>query len=261
MMTDPTITQKEIHADLPRFGYIFGGTSISAISRAMRNRLPSGKKYSYKKALHTATERYTQTNMIYTQLFINYLHSKDPFKLKFFDEAGIKIPNEYKRTYGFAPIGERCIEMIRYHESPNITLNVLAGMEGVKYANIVDGPADTVDFLRFWEEAARAGDFMTGRPVLEVGDIIVMDNCPTHHNLGGQVLSDFLEDLGMELVYTPTYSPDFNPVEFVFSKMRNEMSYRLREVVKENLKLSAYEALQAITASDMEGYYRCTSYI
>lgn len=262
VMSNPTITQKEILHTLEEFGDIFGGTSISAISNALRNRMPSGKEYSHKKCLTTAQERFTPNNMIYTQLFINYLHSKDPYKLKFFDEAGLKVPDGFKRSHGFAPVGERCIEIIRYHESPNITLNLLAGLDGIKYANFVDGSSDTIDFLQFWEEAARAGDVETGRPVLEVGDVIVMDNCPTHHHLGGQILNDFLhEELGIELVYTPTYSPDFNPVEFVFSKMRSEMRYNFADIVAENLKLSALEALQTVSASDMEGYYRATSYI
>ena len=261
VVANPTITQKEILSNLEQFGDVFGGTSISAISKALQSRMPSGKKYSHKKASRTAEERFSQTNMIYTQLFINYLHSKDPLKLKFFDEAGLKVPDGFKRSHGFAPVGERCVEIIRYHESPNITLNLLAGMEGVKYANIVDGAADTIDFLQFWGEAARAGDVLTGRPVLEVGDVIVLDNCPTHHHMGGEILSDFLEELGIELVYTPTYSPDFNPVEFVFSKMRSQMRYCFNNVVKENLKLSVYEALQTVSASDMEGYYRATSYI
>jgi len=65
----------------------------------------------------------------------------------------------------------------------------------------------------------------------------------------------------MELVCTPTYSPDFNPVEFVFSKMRAEMHYNFQNIVEENLKLSVFEALQTVSASDMEGYYLAPSYI
>ena len=59
--------------------------------------------------------------MAYTQMFIDYLHAKDPFKLKFFDECGLKLPFHGKRLYGHAPVGERCIELLRYHRSPNIT--------------------------------------------------------------------------------------------------------------------------------------------
>ena len=74
-------------------------------------------------------------------------------------------------------------------------------------------------------------------------------------------MESFLNDIGVELVYTPTYSPDFNPVEFVFSKMRTEMQYRLKNLVEFNLKVGAFEALESIDARDVKGFYRATGYI
>ena len=56
----------------------------------------------------------------------------------------------------------------------------MCGLAGVAYMNIIDGGADTLDFLEFFEQAAEAVNIY-GRPALEVGDIVVMDNCPTHH--------------------------------------------------------------------------------
>ena len=73
--------------------------SMSAVSRAIKNRLPSGQQYSRKKLTKVASERFTPDNLFYTQLFINYLSSKDPRRLKFFDEAGVKIPDVGTRTY------------------------------------------------------------------------------------------------------------------------------------------------------------------
>ena len=58
-----------------------------------------------------------------------------------------------------------------------------------------------------------------GRPCLEVGDIIVMDNLSSHHYEGGEILEEWLYEMGIELIYTPSYSPDLNPVEFCFSKV------------------------------------------
>ena len=116
--------------------------------------------------------------MIYTQLFINYLHRKDPLTLLFFDEDGFKTPTAFKRIHGHAPRGKRCVEILRYHQDPNITLNLLIGIDGVKYANIIDGPSNTVEFLNFFEEAANAGDSRTGLSAFSVRDTIVLDNCP-----------------------------------------------------------------------------------
>lgn len=57
---------------------------------------------------------------------------------------------------------------------------------------------------QFFEEASRAGNVVTGRPDLEFGDIVIMDNCPTHHYERGEASNEFLNETGIELVYTPS---------------------------------------------------------
>lgn len=256
----PSTTCKEVLEYLNDFGEIPGGTSVSCIHQAIVNRMPSEKKYSFKKIQHIAQERFTLQNMAYTQLFLNYLHRKDPMKLKFFYECGLKLPTHGKRKYGHAPVGERCIEFERYTQTANVTVNLMCGLTGIAYMNIIDGASDTLDFLEFFGQAADAEN-MLGRPALEVGDVVVMDNCPTHHNLGGEVLKEFLADMNIELVYMPAYSPDFNPAELVFCKMRTLMRYDLLYLTKQNLKYSAYSAAEMVTPTDMEGFFKATSYI
>ena len=258
----PTSSLREIYDGLNEFGDIPNGTSISAISRALNNSMLSGLKYSRKKISTVAQERFSVENMAYTQMFIDYLHAKDPFKLKFFDECGLKLPFHGKRLYGHAPVGERCIELLRYHDSPNITVNLLAGLNGVEYMNTVQGASDTIHFLQFFGEAGNAANMETGRPALEVGDILVMDNCATHHFAGGEALQEWLNERNIELVYTPTYSPDFNPVEFVFNKMRSVMRYELWKLTNENIELAAVQAaVDFVTSNDMVNFFRFTSYI
>ena len=258
----PTSSLREIFDGLNEFGDIPNGTSINAISRALSNKMLSSLKYSRKKISTFAQERFSVENIAYTQMFVDYLHAQNPYKLKFFDECGLKLPLHGKRLYGHAPVGERCVEFIRYHDSPNITVNLLAGLNGVEYMNLVQGGSDTVEFLKFFGEAGNAGNIETGRPALEVGDIVVMDNCPTHHFAGGQALKEWLNDRNIELVYTPTYSPDFNPVEFVFNKMRSVMRYELWELTNKNLELSAIEAaVDHITPENMVDFFKYTSYI
>ena len=258
----PTSSLREIHDVVNEFGDIPNGTSISAISRSLRRNMLSGLKYTRKKISTVAQERFTIENMAYTQMFIDYLHTKNPHKLKFFDECGLKLSAHGKRFYGHAPIGERCVELLRYHDSPNITANLLAGLNGVEYMNTVHGASDTISFLQFFAEAGNAANVETGRPALEVGDIIVLDNCPTHHFAGGEALRDWLSDRNIELLYTPTYSPDFNPVEFLFNKMRSVMRYELWELTNENIELAAVTAaIDYITSSNMADFFRYTSYI
>lgn len=262
----PSITHEEIIRKLNEFGDLpyAGSVSTSTISRAVQSHLPSGRKYSFKKINHISQERFTLQNMAYTQLFIDYLHSKDPYAIHFFDECGLKLPQHGTRIYGHAPVGERAVELIRYAETPNITVNLMCSMTGVDYANTVNGAADTIDFLHFFEQACNSANPRTGRLCLDPGSIIVMDNCPTHHNNGGLILEEFLHDLNIELVYMPAYSPDFNPAEYVFGKIRTVMKYKLGNMTNTNIQQcvqSFYTALDYITLADMQGFYRITGYM
>lgn len=92
--------------------------SASTVSRAIKNKMKSCKRYSMEKITHLAKERFTPENMLYTQSFMNYVSSKNPYTLKFFDEAGIRIPEVGTRLYGHAPVGERA-EVTRKCPSPN----------------------------------------------------------------------------------------------------------------------------------------------
>ena len=74
--------------------------------------------------------------------------------------------------------------------------------------------------LRFFDEASQTVDIATQRPVLEVDDIVVVDNLAAHHGEAEIALRGFLENRGVELLFLPVYSPDLNPVDDVFSKLK-----------------------------------------
>ena len=67
-----------------------------------------------------------------------------------------------------------------------------------------------MEFLRFFEEATNAVDVNTGRPALEVDDIIVVDNLPAHHGEGERALREVLEEMSIELMFLPIYSSELN---------------------------------------------------
>ena len=102
----PTLSLREICDGLTEFGGIPKGTSRSAISRALNNNVVWFKiRISWKKISTIAEERFTVENTAYTQMFMDYLHAKDHFKLKSFNECGVKLPFHGKRLYGHAPVG------------------------------------------------------------------------------------------------------------------------------------------------------------
>ena len=94
-----------------------------------------------------------------------------------------------------------------------------------------------------------------------MGDIIVMDNLSEHHYEGGEVLEEYLAEMGIELLYTPVYSPDLNPVELCFNKVKTQLNYHFQKVFKANLKLATALALDTITMEDMHNFYNMTSYL
>ena len=98
--------------------------------------------------------------------------------------------------------------------------------------------------------------------MLTNGDIIVMDNCATHHNAGGLVLGRWLNTMGIDVVHLPTYSPDLNPVELVFNKLKIVFKREeMQSAVRVNLHAAIYNAFEEITENDLLGFYRCTEYI
>ena len=141
----PSITYAEIIRTVEEYGGIHGEEiSIASISRAVTSgRLPSGSRYSRKKLTKLARERFIPDNIVYTQLFIDYLSSTDPRRLKFFDEAGIKLPDVGGQSYGQS-YGTWCVEVVRKCQSPNKTLNLLVLLNRPEYYNLIRGATNTV---------------------------------------------------------------------------------------------------------------------
>jgi transposase len=93
-------------------------------------------------------------------------------------------------------------------------------------------------------------------PTLEEGQVVVMDNLSAHK---GERVRQLIEGKGCELVYLPPYSPDFNPIEQAFSKLKGYLRAacaRSRETLMEVIG----EALRTITASDALGYFEQCGY-
>ena len=85
---------------------------------------------------HVAQERFTVQNVAHIQVFIGYLHSKDPNSLKYFKKCGVKLPTNASRSFGHALAGDRAVEIKRYCETTNTTVNWMRSLAGVTNMNI-----------------------------------------------------------------------------------------------------------------------------
>lgn len=94
------------------------------------------------------------------------------------------------------------------------------------------------------------------------GDIVVFDNCRTHHYAGGFALAQWLDAMGIDVVYLPTYSPELNPIELVFQKLKIVLKREeMQQLVSADLHAAIYFALEEITENDIAGFYRNTEYL
>ena len=230
--------------------------SISTISRTITNRLESGK-WSFKRTTNPSQSRFTDGNMQYIQTYLNFMAQQDPYKVKFMDEAGIELQSATTRLYGHSPVGIPAINIVKYSQQPNKTINLLAGLDGT-FCTVIDGASNTERYLNFFDEAINAYT-ASGIPVLQGGDIIVVDNVSFHHNEGEQALRNWLAQFGISLTFQPRYSPDFNPVENCFSKIKQLLkNSKFSSIAAHSLEVAVYDTVEEISVTDLKNYYKNT---
>jgi len=113
------------------------------------------------------------------------------------------------RLYGRAPVGERLIDKTPHGHWKTTTLIAALGIEGVRCSTLVDGAIDADLFEAFVEQVLV--------PKLHEGDVVIMDNLSSHKRARTREL---IEAEGARLFYLPPYSPDLNPIEMVFAKIK-----------------------------------------
>ena len=168
----PSLTSGELLKETNQYCFIQGGTSKVALNRAVRTSMHDGK-WSRKKMVTPASEKFTPQNIDSCQDFLDYISTVEPYRLKYFDESGINLPDVGNPKYGHSSVGAPCVEIFRRAQSPNVTLNLLCGADKILYANTVNGATNTLKFLEFFNQASQ--NFQPdGRPILEYGDHIIL---------------------------------------------------------------------------------------
>ena len=128
----------------------------------------------------------------------------DPCRLLFLDETWTKT--NLTRSYGWGPCAERVTEAVPHGHWMTTTLLCAVRTEGVVAPLVVDGPINGELFLA-WVRQHLA-------PALRPGDAVVLDNLSCHKVKG---VREAIEAVGAKVLYLPPYSPDFNPIEPIFS--------------------------------------------
>ena len=113
------------------------------------------------------------------------------------------------RRYGRCPRGERLVCSVPWGHWKTTTFVAALRLGEVAAPCVLDGPMDGESFRAYVEQ------FVV--PILKPGDIVVMDNLASHKVAG---VREAIEAAGAELRYLPPYSPDFNPIEQFFAKLK-----------------------------------------
>jgi transposase len=167
-------------------------------------------------------------------------------RLVFVDESG--ATTEMTRRYGRAPCGERIREAAPAGHWSVLTLLGAMNREGMLASMTVESPTDGDVFLAYLDQVLC--------PALRPGHVVVMDNLSAHKVEG---VRQRIEAAGAQLFYLPPYSPDFNPIEKAWSKIKQHLrSAKSRTVAR--LEEVIPLALQTITGQNASAWFSHCGY-
>jgi len=167
-------------------------------------------------------------------------------RFKFLDEAGSNLA--MTRLYGRAAKGERVIETVPQNYGENVTMLASLSFSGIQAPMTINGAVDGIVFKVYVEQVLC--------PTLKVGDVVVMDNLPAHKVAG---ITELIQARGAKLIYLPPYSPDLNPIEKCWSKIKTYLR-KAKARTRAELEKALREALLLITEEDAVGWFRSCGY-
>lgn len=166
----------------------------------------------------------------------------DARRLVFVDESGFHI--SMMRLRARAPKGRRAYGKVPRNRKKNQTLIASMTLEGGMGASMtIEGATDAPVFEAYVEEVLA--------PSLVAGQVVVLDRLGAHRPAR---VRELIEARGCELVFLPSYSPDLNPIEEAFSKIKN-LVRKAGERTREELDRAIAEALAAVRLHDVAGWF------
>jgi transposase len=170
----------------------------------------------------------------------------EPDRFVFVDETGSHLG--LVRRHARAPRGQRAVGRAPRNRGRTRTTITALSLDGIGPGLLVEGGISTAGF------EAYVGHLLA--PSLRPGQIVVLDNLRQHQ---GRRTRDLIEARGAELWFLPTSSPDLNPIEEAFAKVKTLLRTAAART-HEALLAAMWSALQAITPADAHGYFRHGGY-
>jgi transposase len=165
----------------------------------------------------------------------------DPADLLFIDETSTHTAMTRRRAR--VPRGQRAVGRTPRNHGPNVTLLAALTPQGVGPAWAITGAVDGAVF------AAYATRVLA--PTLRPGQVVVLDNLSAHKSADARTA---VEAVGCRLLFLPAYSPDFNPIELAFAKVKQRLR-AAAERTPDGLVAATASAIDAVTAADARAFY------
>ncbi len=169
-----------------------------------------------------------------------------PERLRFLDEAG--ATTILTRLYARALGGARTSEAVPRNYGASTSMIATIGVSGVEAAMTIEGSVDTIVFNEYCEQVLR--------PSLEVGDVIILDNLTAHR---ASRIEEIACQQSARVIWLPPYSPDFSPIELMWSKVKTYLK-KVKARTQEELEKAIALALETVTATDCINWFRHCGY-
>jgi transposase len=167
-------------------------------------------------------------------------------QLVFLDETWVKT--NMTRLRGRSPVGERLIEYVPHGHWKTTTFLAALRVSELTAPLVVDGPINGDIFLAYVQQHLA--------PTLRPGDIVIMDNLSSHKVKG---VREAIEAAGAKLQFLPPYSPDFNPIEQVFAKLK-QLIRSAEERTVEGLWERIGQLLHSFDKDEYQNYFKHCGY-
>jgi transposase len=219
--------------------------------------LRSPKDHPEKKTAHAAEQNRPDV-LKKREAWFDAQPDLDPERLIFIDETSAST--KMARLYGRAQRGQRCRAAVPHGHSRTFTVSdkrsqrktttVTAGLRlaGIAAPMVLDGPMNGETFKAYVEQVLV--------PELAPGDIVVMDNLPAHKVTG---IRDAIKAAGAILLYLPPYSPDFNPIEMAFAKLKALLRAAAARTV-DDLWHAVANAIERFSPDECRNYFAKAGY-